>query len=71
MGFLSTSPEVKYSKLRAYKNLSSALEGKGIKVPVVIDDTERRGPVIKKKAAAKIVLEVKDIGLNIRKHGQL
>lgn len=56
MGFLdcSNNPNVKASELRAYNDLSRALEGTGVKVPKVIDDANKPGPIIRKKSGGAI-----------------
>jgi len=54
MGFLDTREEVKDAELKAYIGLTEAVKGTGVKVPQVIDDQAKPGPIVEKKKGGKI-----------------
>lgn len=50
MGFLDTRLEVKDAELKAYLGLAAALSGSGIRVPEVLDNVIKPGPLVEKKS---------------------
>lgn len=54
MGFLDTSNDVKVAELSTYRKLEGALRGSGVRIPQVMDDAKRAGPLVVKKKTGNV-----------------